>query len=148
MKDDTFTLEKAISLAALHHEGQLDKAGFPYILHPLRVMYSVETLKEKMVAVLHDTFEDTDLTMEELINLKCPFDVIQAIDCLTKRKNEKYDDFITRIIQSKNYLALQVKLADIKDNLDPKRVQYLSPLVQEKLFKKYLPAQQRLLKET
>src|SRR5258706_6160057 len=60
------TLERAIALAARKHEGQLDKAGAPYILHPIRVMLRVASLEEKMAAVLHDVVEDTDTTFEDL----------------------------------------------------------------------------------
>lgn len=63
------TLEKAIGLAAKKHAGQVDKAGQPYILHPLRLMLHLDTLEQKIVAVMHDLLEDTDTTIVDLISL-------------------------------------------------------------------------------
>ena len=59
-------LEKALILAAKAHTGQVDKGGAPYILHPIRVMLACEGEKEKIVALLHDTLEDTALTAADL----------------------------------------------------------------------------------
>ncbi len=61
------TIEKAIEIAALAHAGAIDKAGNPYILHPLRVMMTVAEPKEMIAAVLHDTIEDTYITVEHLL---------------------------------------------------------------------------------
>ena len=64
------TLERAIELAVEHHKGQVDKAGEPYILHPLRLMMSVDKDDEKIVAVMHDIVEDTDITLDDLRKIK------------------------------------------------------------------------------
>ncbi|MET0357152.1 MAG: GTP pyrophosphokinase [Cellvibrio sp.] len=113
-------LEKAIHLACNAHAGQLDKAGQPYILHPLRLMMKVSSEPAQIVAILHDVVEDTDINLQQLKSLGFAEDVIQAIDCLTKREGEEYDNFIERI--SKNKLATQVKIQDIQDNLDLTRL--------------------------
>lgn len=73
------TLERAIELAASAHAGQVDKAGQPYILHPLRVMLRMETLAQKMTAVLHDIVEDTDVTLEQLKMEGFPSEVVTAV---------------------------------------------------------------------
>lgn len=115
-----FTLERAISLAAQAHEGQLDKTGQPYILHPLRVMLKVSSLCEQMTAILHDVLEDTTLTADVLKAEGCPEEVLEALDALTRRKGEKYlDEYILRI--QKNPIAKSVKLSDLADNLNPAR---------------------------
>lgn len=80
------TLEKAIALAAKKHAGQIDKAGQPYILHPLRLMLNVDTIEQKMVAVMHDLLEDTDTTIVDLISLGFSQNVIDAVVALTKKK--------------------------------------------------------------
>ncbi len=59
------SIEKALQIAAQAHEGQKDKDGQPYILHPLRVMNAVEDKTAKIVAVLHDVIEDTSVTFVE-----------------------------------------------------------------------------------
>jgi len=104
------TLERAIAIAARAHEGQVDKAGVPYILHPLRMMLSVDTPEARMAAVLHDVVEDTPVTLEQLRAEGFPDSVIEAVRTLTKRDGEDYDAFIRRV--GPNPIARQVKPAD------------------------------------
>lgn len=113
-------LEKAIGLAVAAHKGQKDRYGAPYILHPLRVMSRVETPAEKTVAVLHDVVEDTDWTFDKLRREGFPEEFIVALDCLTKRDKEPYEDFVQR--SAGNPLARRVKLADLEDNMDVRRM--------------------------
>ena len=114
------TLEKAIALATKKHAGQLDKAGQPYILHPLRLMLNVESMDQKMVAVMHDLLEDTDTTIVDLITLGFSQNVIDAVVALTKKEGESRLDAAKRIV--KNSLARTVKLADLADNMDLSRI--------------------------
>lgn len=113
-------LDLAIKIAIDAHAGQVDKGGQPYILHPLRVMLSVETDDERIVAVLHDIVEDTTITANDLywVHGFKPAIMI-AVVALTRRQGEDYFDFIRRCMG--NPLARAVKIADIRDNLDPKR---------------------------
>ena len=88
-------LETAIRLSVNLHAGQFDKAGKPYILHPLRVMNAVNTIEEKIVAVLHDTVEDTDLTLYELEDtFGFPHNIVEAVGLLTKIKGDPYKGYI------------------------------------------------------
>ncbi|WP_434602276.1 GTP pyrophosphokinase [Pseudomonas sp. Z4-7] len=119
-------LDAAIALASKVHAGQVDKAGKPYILHPLRLMMKFDGLEEQLVSLLHDVVEDGDVTLDELRELGIPEAVVTAIDCLTKRQGESYEQFIARI--RPNPLATQVKIADIHDNLDLTRL----PVVRDK----------------
>jgi len=136
-----FSLEDAIALAAQAHKNQKDKGGAPYILHPLRVMHGMTDMHGMMTGVLHDVIEDTRFTLEGLRGKGCPEDVLNALDCLTRRPEEsRYEDFIQRIIDSKNHIARQVKIADIKDNMSPERTQYLDEENRLRLKNKYLPA--------
>ena len=113
-------LNKAIAVAAKAHDGQTDKGGNPYILHPLRVMMNCESEAAKICAVLHDVIEDTSITLEDLESQGFSNEIIVALDCLTKRKGESYEDFISRVLL--NELACQVKLADLTDNMDLTRI--------------------------
>jgi len=113
-------LDRAIELAKQHHEGQTDKAGKPYIEHPLRVMNQVESEEEKIVAVLHDIVEDTDISLDDLRNEGFSEKVVSAVECLTKQDGENYDSYIERI--SFNPLAVKIKLADLEDNRDLTRL--------------------------
>lgn len=114
------TLERAIAIAAMAHEGQFDKAGMPYVLHPLRMMLSVDTLEARMAAVLHDVVEDAAVTLEQLRAEGFPETVIEAVQALTKRDGEDYDEFIRRV--APNPIARKVKLADLRDNSDLSRI--------------------------
>ncbi|MCD5973949.1 GTP pyrophosphokinase [Pseudomonas quasicaspiana] len=116
-------LDVAIATASRVHAGQLDKAGKPYILHPLRLMMRFDDLEGQLVSLLHDVVEDGDVTFDDLRESGIPEAVVTAIDCLTKRPGEPYEQFITRI--HLNPLATRVKIADIRDNLDLTRLPVL-----------------------
>ncbi|WP_455271182.1 HD domain-containing protein [Rhizobium herbae] len=113
-------LDTAIKLATDAHAGQVDKAGEPYVLHPLRVMLAMKTDAERIAAVLHDVVEDTNVTCDDLYwTLGFKPEIVQAVAALTRGKNEDYFDFIRRL--APNPIARAVKIADIRDNLDPSR---------------------------
>ena len=90
-------LERATKLAEKYHEGQFDKGGHPYIEHPLRVMEGVESLEEKILAVLHDVLEDCEVSRNQLIKEGIPKYLVEKLEILCKGKNEKYFDYIDRI---------------------------------------------------
>jgi len=126
-------LDRAIELAKQHHEGQTDKAGKPYIEHPLRVMNQVESEEEKIVAVLHDIVEDTNISLNDLRNEGFSEEVVSAVECLTKQDGENYDSYIERI--SFNPLAVKIKLADLEDNRDLTRLPEVTDKDLERLEK-------------
>lgn len=112
-------LNDAIAIAAEAHDGQTDKAGQPYILHPLRVMGAMKTEPDRVVAVLHDVVEDSrDWQLSDLADFGP--DIVEALDALTRRDGEDYFHYIERL--SKNPRAVRVKLADLADNLDKSRL--------------------------
>lgn len=119
------TLEDAVAIAALAHRGQQDKAGAPYLLHPLRLLLRMDSELAMMAAVLHDVVEDTTWTLEQLREAGFPEAVLAAVDCLTRRSHESYDAFIDRIRQ--NPIARQVKIADLEDNMNLQRLVQISP---------------------
>jgi (p)ppGpp synthase/HD superfamily hydrolase len=114
------TLEKAIQIAASAHAGQLDKAGQPYILHPIRVMLRVNSIEERIVAVLHDVVEDTSVTLKDLERENFAPNILTAIEALTKRDGESRMQAAARA--ATNPIALMVKLADNAENLDISRI--------------------------
>ncbi|MBX3179567.1 MAG: HD domain-containing protein [Candidatus Hydrogenedentes bacterium] len=114
------TLERALVIAAEAHAGMTDKGGAPYILHPLRLMHQMTTADERIVALLHDVVEDSPWTLEALRAEGFSENVVAAVDGLTRREGEPYEDFIAR--GAANPLARRVKLADIEDNLDLRRL--------------------------
>jgi (p)ppGpp synthase/HD superfamily hydrolase len=114
------TLERAIQIAAEAHAGQLDKAGQPYILHPLRVMLHMKSEQERIVAVLHDVIEDASVTLMQLTDEGFSSIVIDAVQALTKLPGESRLAAAARA--AKNPIALAVKLADNSENMDMSRI--------------------------
>ncbi len=125
-------LERAIALAARLHAGQVDKAGQPYILHPLRVMLRLDEPERRIAAVLHDTVEDCDITVDAI---RYDFGdlVADAVEALTRRKGESYDDFIERC--GRNEIARGVKWADLRDNMDMTRLPVVTEADKERRAK-------------
>jgi len=122
--EKTTMLEEAILIAVQAHRGQKDKAGMPYILHPLRMMGKMKTEAEMMAAVLHDVVEDTRWTIEQLRERGFSDEVLNAVECLTKRDGEDYAAFIERA--KSNRIARKVKIADLEDNMDVRRISSFS----------------------
>ncbi len=114
------TLERAVTIAAEAHAGQVDKAGAPYLLHPLRLMLQMEGPEERIVAVLHDVVEDSDWSLVRLVEEGFSKVVIEAIDSVTRRPGEDYEKFILRT--SRNLIGRRVKLADLRDNCNLSRI--------------------------
>ena len=136
------TLKRAIEIATKAHEGITDKFGAPYIKHVTRVMNMGQNDNEKIIGVLHDVIEDTHITFEDLEKEGFSKEVIEALKCVTKiSEDEDYTEFINRV--KLNPLAVKVKLNDLTDNLDIKRM----PVVLEsdlKRLNKYLRAYNEL----
>lgn len=139
------TLEEAIALAVHAHAGQRDKVSAPYILHPLRVMFRMgpaATEHERMAAVLHDVAEDTPFGLAQLQAMGCPAPVLAAVECLSRRGDETYEQFIERLLP--NPIARRVKRADLEDNMDVLRLPAVTAKDAERLAK-YRAAWQRVV---
>ncbi len=136
-------IERAILIATNAHNGQIDKAGMPYILHPLRVMMNVDSMEEKIVAVLHDVVEDTFITLKDIENTGFSSEVVAALDAITRRDGESYERFIVRVMTNKT--ACIVKLADLEDNMDLSRLEVVSD-DDIKRLEKYKKAHERIRK--
>lgn len=111
-------IDIALRIATAAHAGQLDRDGYPAILHPLTVGLMGHTDEEKMAGFLHDVVEDTSVTFDNLIEEGIPIGVVNAIRLLTHGKESDYYDYIQGIIESGNPIALQVKYNDLKHNFE------------------------------
>lgn len=134
-------LTLAIALAQIAHRGQKDKSGHPFVGHPLRVMARVAPDEKAMtVAVLHDVVEDTPVTKQILATMFTA-EIVEAVDAISQRKEagETYRDYLDRVVA--NELAAKVKLADLRDNMDPDRQWTDGPGMTKS---RYLPAWKRL----
>jgi len=134
-------LQEATLLAEKAHEGQKDKAGQSYFMHPQAVSeivcniifswygedesYEDFFLKAEIVSLLHDVIEDTSLTVKDLQNYQVPYDCIEAIKALTKTEGHEYFEYLTKI--KNNRLATIVKIADLTHNSDISRLAIVTP---------------------
>lgn len=136
------TLKRAIEIAFEAHRDQKDKNGEPYIGHVLRVMNMGRTENEKICGVLHDLVEDTEWTFDNLRSEGFSKTIVDALTCVTKTsEDEDYEEFTDRI--AKNRLAVLVKINDLSDNMDVRRLDVIREKDIHRL-NKYLRAYRRL----
>lgn len=141
MKDWNELYDLALRIAIRVHEGQKDKSEREYVMHPIRVAEKCKDPRAKIVALLHDTIEDTDVTAEYLRSEGFPEDVIRAVLSVTKQEEDNYKDFVCRAAE--NVIGREVKIADLEDNMDIRRLKTISDDDVERL-RKYLGAWQYL----
>lgn len=138
------TIDKALKIAIEAHFEEKDRYGAPFILHPLRMMMRVEGDEEKIVCALHDVVEKTSTSLADLKREGFSKEILEAVDCLTKRENESYEDYIERV--APNEIARTVKLVDLEDNMDLTRAEKLNDAESKKMQQR-LRAWHRLRKE-
>lgn len=134
--------DRALRIAICAHEGQRDKSGREYVMHPIRVAERCKDLRVKIVALLHDTIEDTDVTPAYLRSEGFPDEIINGVLSVTRQKDESYEDFVCRAAD--NAIGKEVKIADLEDNMDIRR---LSKITDDDVarLRKYLRAWQYLV---
>lgn len=138
LTEEEYFLELAKQLAKEYHKGQVDKAGVDYFSgHVTSVVNGVSTVEEKIVAYLHDTLEDTNLSYLDLMVLGFSDKIINGVLFLTKDKKEKYEDYLKRV--KSNELARAVKLSDLTNNMDLSRLKEITE-VDKKRLEKYKKA--------
>lgn len=139
------TFERAVEIAAKAHRGQTHRKGLPYLVHPLTVMTRVRSLEARIVAVLHDVVEDSDVTLDDLRREGFAPEIVEAVDYLTHREGESYEDYVRRAV-SHHPLAREVKIADLSHNMEVTQSGELTEKNRQRL-EKYRAAQ-RILEET
>lgn len=117
-------LNLALKIAVLAHQDQTDKGGVPYIGHPIAVSQMVEREDEKIVALLHDVIEDSNITIEDLKWYGFPEEILCAISLLTKRNGTPYQEYLSNL--KENDLARAVKIADLTHNSDLSRLKKIT----------------------
>ena len=112
-------IEAARALATAAHAGQVDKAGLPYITHPERVAGRLESPEARVVGWLHDTVEDTDVTLSD-IEARFGPETAAAVDAVSRRPGEAWEDYLKRV--KADPVARQVKISDLIDNSNLTRI--------------------------
>ena len=133
----------ARALATKAHEGQTDKAGLPYITHPERVALRMESPELQVIGWLHDTVEDTPITLRDIGAAFGP-ETAAAVDAISRRNGEPWSDYLERV--DANPMARQVKISDLIDNSNLSRIPHVT-LKDVERQKKYNKALKKLLEE-
>lgn len=115
--------KKAMRIAYDAHYGQKDRGGTPYICHPLHVADGMTDEETAAAAILHDVLEDTEVTVSDFEREGIPASVIETVKLLTRDETLTYKEYIDRIAGSGNRAAMQVKLADLRHNMDESRTE-------------------------
>lgn len=127
-------IKKAVNIAFKAHEGQYDKGGYPYIMHPLHLAEEMTTEDEVIIALLHDVLEDSEISLDFIKEQGFSEDVTNALVSLTRRKDEEYSEYIKRI-KNTGGIALSVKKADLRHNMALERLENLTEKDKERLIK-------------
>lgn len=138
-------LKKSLDIIIRLFDDKKDKEGIPYIVHLMKVYDGVSEYNEKIIALLHDVVEDTDVTLDDLKKLGYSTEITKPLSYLTKKKGEYYPDYIDRIISSQDIHVYNVKLADLKHNMDISRIENPSIDDYDRVTKRYAPAYEKIL---
>ena len=144
VKETNELIYKSLEIVTRVFSDKTDKGGFPYVIHLLKVYSGVSEYIEKVCALLHDIIEDTDVSYDDLRKVGYSEEIIDILTILTKLKGEDYRDYINRIISSNNYHAMNIKLADLRHNMDSGRIKNPTPNDYERITKRYEPAYEKI----
>ncbi len=145
LKNNQDLIYKSLEIVTKLFNDKDDKGGFPYVIHLLKVYSGVSDYLEKVCALLHDVVEDTEISYNDLKKLGYQDDVIDILEILTKNKGEDYSKYIDRIIDSKNIHAMNIKIADLRHNMDITRIKNPTANDYERVSKRYEPAYRKIL---
>jgi len=144
IKNNNELIFKSLEIVTKVFSDKNDKGGFPYVIHLLKVYSGVSEYNEKVCALLHDIIEDTDVTYEDLKEVGYSDEIIDILKILTKIKGEDYQEYIKRIIDSNNYHAMNIKLVDLRHNMDSGRIKNPTPNDVLRITKRYEPAYEKI----
>ncbi len=144
LRENKDLLFKTLELVLRLFDDKVDKGGLPYLNHLFKVYSNVLDYDEKVIALLHDVVEDTDVSFEDLKEFGYPDCYVEILSYLTKKKGEYYPDYIERIINSNNIHVLNIKMADLKHNMDITRIKEPTINDYERVNKRYLPAYNKI----
>ncbi|MGY0232978.1 HD domain-containing protein [Longispora urticae] len=140
------SLEAIDAMATTLHRRHVDKSGAPYIEHCRAVARMTAenggTLVQQMAALLHDSVEDVDVTLDELVGLGVAREVVVLVDAMSRRPEETQEEYLGRLVTTRD--AILIKRADIAHNSSPERLSHLDEATQARLRLKYAAASARL----
>ena len=139
-------LEKTKVFVAKYFKDKVDKGNNPYMEHLEYVSSHGRNETEKIIGLLHDTLEDTELTKEELLEFGFSKEIVEVIEILTRRKNKSYNEYIESIILSENESALYIKKIDMEHNMDLSRIKNIKEKDILRVENKYKPNYKKICK--
>lgn len=145
IKNSNNLIYKALELVTILFENDKDKGGFDYLLHLMYVYKHVYSEQEKVIALLHDTIEDKDVTSSELLELGFPKKIVDDVLILSRKKPMDYNKYIDNIVKNGSIEAINVKLADLKNNMDMSRIKNPTIKDYERVEKRYTPSYEKLM---
>ncbi len=145
LKESDDLIYKALELTIILFKGDTDKGGYPYVFHLLDVYSNVDTKEAKIIALLHDVMELKKVTKQELVNIGFTSKIVNDLEVLTRTKSIEYNDYINNIIKYGSKEALEVKLADLKSNIDLTRIKHPNVKDYERVEKRYTPSYEKIL---
>ncbi len=145
IKNSNNLIYKALELVTILFENDKDKGGFDYLLHLMYVYKHVYSEQEKVIALLHDTIEDKDVTPSELLELGFPKKIVDDVLILSRKKPIDYNKYIDNIVKNGSIEAINVKLADLKNNMDMSRIKNPTIKDYERVEKRYTPSYEKLM---
>ncbi len=145
LKESENLIYKALEIVSTLFESDLDKGGMPYMLHIVYVYRHVSSIDEKVVALLHDVIEDKKVTKEDLIEIGFPSKIVEDVSILTRDKKVDYDNYIDNIIKHGSREALNVKLADLENNMDITRIKNPTVKDYQRVEKRYVPTHEKII---
>ena len=145
LKESDDLIYKALEISAELFKHDTDKGGLHYMLHLLYVYRHVYTKEEKVIALLHDIIEDKNITEKELLYMGFPKKIVEDIIILTRKEGKDYSSYIENIIKNGTKEALEVKLADLKNNIDLTRIKHPTVKDYERVEKRYMPSYEKIL---
>jgi len=137
-------LQKALELVEEKFQGHYDKAGRPYIEHLKFVSNHGRNEMEKIIGMLHDILEDTNLTSQELYQYGFSEEVIRKVELLTRLESQSYSAYIDHLIACGDENVLYIKKIDLEHNMDLDRLAVITPKDMKRVDKKYRPAYERV----
>ncbi|MBR1385376.1 MAG: GTP pyrophosphokinase [Bacilli bacterium] len=145
IKNSDNLIYKALEIVTTLFENDTDKGKMPYMLHIEYVYRHVSSLDEKVVALLHDVIEDKKVTEKDLLDVGFPKKIVDDVVILTRVKPIEYDDYIENILKKGSREALNVKLADVENNMDLSRIQNPTVKDVERVKKRYIPTHEKIM---
>jgi len=144
IKNSDNLIYKALEIVTTLFEHDVDKGGMPYMLHIIYVYKHVNTIEEKVVALLHDVIEDKKVSVKDLIDIGFSEKIVHDVEVLTRIKPIDYQDYINYIVENGSREALNVKLADLENNMDILRIN--NPTLEDidRVKRRYVPAYEKI----